>query len=146
MLSILGLAGDTRTSGLMAASGLSGIIPEIGEEVVGAMASDTVHELFPELADPGNLEYLKNNMGSTALGLAIGIFGMSGGAHALAGSISHVDALQVYRRSSPEIRKLFKDAVTGADKQNFVAVARTIKYLEAIASGGLSGEGSAAVG
>ena len=145
MLSFLGLAGDTQTQGLLSAAGVSGFAPEMLEEVASALASDTVHAMFPELADAGNFKYLSDNMGSTALGLAIGIFGMSGGAHALAGTISHVDGPQVYDRLSPEGKKMFDEMVASADVPNRQGVARTIQYLEALRSEGFTAEGSAVI-
>lgn len=138
MLAILGLAGDVPTSKMLQRVGLSGLVPEMGEEFVGALVRDVVHAAAPSLADEGNTKYLIDNIVPITLGMGLGIFGTSAGI----GAISYVHGHDHYAKTSSDGKKNFRamvNAATAPGREGTVkAGSRMIDYIHA----GIRGEGA----
>lgn len=138
MLAILGLAGDVSGSKMLQRVGLSGLVPEMGEEFVGALIRDVVHAAAPSLADEGNTQHLIDNIVPITLGMGLGIFGTSSGI----GAISYVHGHDHYAKTSSDGKKNFRamvNAATAPGREGTVkAGSRMIDYIHA----GIRGEGA----
>ena len=139
VMAALGLAGDVPSAQLLQRVGVSGLIPEMGEEFVGALVRDIVHEIAPVLADEGNTQHLIDNIVPITLGMGLGIFGTS----AATGAISYTDGLGMYGKFSPIAKKLFSEMNSAVPFGERVGVLRGLERIARLNAEGLSANGSA---
>ncbi|MGB1141135.1 MAG: hypothetical protein ACPG1A_09565, partial [Halioglobus sp.] len=132
MLSLLGLSADPADLRGWSRSSFSGIVPEIGEEFVGAAARDSIATIAPELAEGGNLEYLVDNIGAVSMGLALGM----GAPAALQQTRNHVDAVLDWSRYPDGAKKAYetvRDTFSKAERE--AVVGRTNNVMDFVKKG-----------
>lgn len=113
MLSFLGLSGDTRYANAWSKFGFSGLVPEMGEEFVGAGIRDVIHKIAPELADEGNVEHLMDNIVPIMAGMALGMFAPA----AVTASFNAVDVAIDYKMLNEKRRDQLRGLSKGLRKK-----------------------------
>ena len=141
MLSFLGLSPDPQYYKLWSDFGFQGLVPELGEEFVGAMTRDVVHQVAPQLSEGGNTEHLIKNLPAVALGMGLGMFGPA----AFSSGLNRMDYFMASAKATPEMRRRVRALRKYADEEGLRVLGRDLFKVARVLEAGPTEEGSGAI-
>ena len=141
LLSFLGLSPDPRYTKLWSDFGFQGLVPELGEEFVGAMTRDVVHQVAPQLAEGGNTKHLIENLPAVALGMGLGMFGPASVSSGLARMDYYVATADMDKETLEKVKALKKYA----EAEGLQVMGRDLVQIAKIIDAGPTAAGSGAL-
>ena len=141
LLSFLGLSPDPRYTKLWSDFGFQGLVPELGEEFVGAMTRDVVHQVAPQLAEGGNTQHLIENLPAVALGMGLGMFGPASVSSGLARMDYYVATADMDKETLEKVKALKKYA----EAEGLQVMGRDLVQIAKIIDAGPTAAGSGAL-